>query len=65
MVAGTFLHDWFGWPDGAVLTNLVATAICVAFGWRKIVKLFRSHRELHDKLDALHDHLGVGQHDDA
>jgi len=23
------LHDWFGWPDGAVLTNLIASALTV------------------------------------
>jgi hypothetical protein len=50
------LHDWFGWPDGSVLTNLVASAICVGVGvWR----LVKSHRALHAKLDRLHKHLGV------
>lgn len=26
------LHDWFGWDAGAVLTNLIASAIWVAPG---------------------------------
>lgn len=57
------LHDWFGWPDGAVLTNLIASAICVAFGaWR----LWKHLRGVHSKLDRLHAHLGVPpENDDA
>jgi hypothetical protein len=51
------LHNWFGWPDGSVLTNLVASAICFAAGWwfalRKHVKA------LHKKLDKVHSHLGI------
>lgn len=53
MLASLF-HDWFGWPDGAVLTNLVASVICVGFGVWRIVK---SHRRLHKRLDALHTHV--------
>ena len=29
MTVMLIVHDWFGWPDGAVLTNLVASAIWV------------------------------------
>lgn len=32
MIAG-LLHDWFAWPDGAVLTNLVASAIGIVLGY--------------------------------
>lgn len=61
MIAST-LHDWFGWPDGAVLTNLIASALWVGAGaW----KIWKSHQKLHEKLDRLHRHLGVEQHDDA
>ena len=49
-------QSWFGWPNGAVLTNLVASAICIGAGVWKIV---RSHRALHDKLDRIHKHLGI------
>lgn len=30
MLIATFLRDWFGFPDGSVLTNLVAAAVWVA-----------------------------------
>lgn len=53
MIAGIF-HDWFGWPNGAVLTNLVASAICVGFGVWRIVK---SHRKLHKHVAELHTHV--------
>lgn len=50
----SLLHDWFSWPDGSVLTNLVASAICVGFGvWR----IIRSHKKLHRKLEQMHDHI--------
>lgn len=59
----SLVHDWFGWPNGAVLTNLVASAICVALGaWKIIVwarKLAASHDDLHKKLDKVHTHLGI------
>jgi ABC-type nickel/cobalt efflux system permease component RcnA len=43
-VTASLVHDWFGWPDGAVLTNLIASAICVAFGmWRAVKWLRRIH----------------------
>ena len=53
------LHSWFGWPDGSVLTNLVASVLCFVAGWwfalRKHVK------KLHAKLDKVHTHLGIGE----
>ena len=58
-------HDWFGWPNGAVLTNLVASAICILLGAWKIIlwakKLSRSHDELHGKIDRVHTHLGLDE----
>ena len=53
---GSFLHDWFSFPDGAVLTNLVASGICVGAG---VWKIIRSHRALHAKRDRIHKHLGI------
>lgn len=29
----TVLHDWFGWDSGAVLTNLIASALWVPIAW--------------------------------
>lgn len=55
-VIASVLQDWFGWPDGAVLTNLIASAIWVGFGVWRIVK---SQRKLHEKLDKVHKHLGI------
>lgn len=57
------LSDWFGWPDGSVLTNLIASAMWFVPGF-----LFGMHhtKALHSKLDRLHTHLGVpAAHDDA
>jgi len=70
MVAA-LLHDWFGWPLGAVLTNLIASALWVVFGaWRlckRFQRLERKHDEtqahlarLHEKTDRIHEHLGIG-----
>lgn len=58
------LHDWFGWPDGAVLTNLIASAIGFTVGYfaavhRKIKNLHKKIDDLHEKQDRLHQHLGV------
>lgn len=59
------MHDWFGWPNGAVLTNLVASAICIVLGAWKVVlwakKMRQSHDELHAKIDRVHSHLGIEQ----
>lgn len=60
MVA-SLLHDWFAWPDGAVLTNLVASAICIGLGAWRIVKwlkkIHRSHEQLHAHVAELHTHV--------
>lgn len=54
-------HDWFSWPDGAVLTNLVASAIWVGFAtWRIFKKLNVIHRHAeaaHAHARAAHDHV--------
>lgn len=52
------IHEWLGWPNGAVLTNLVASAITVGFGvWR----VLKSHAKLHAKIDRVHKHLGLDE----
>lgn len=43
---------WFGWPDGSVLTNLVASLIWGVVAWRKLHAIHKSHLELHKKIDA-------------
>lgn len=49
-----FLYHWFDWPQGSVLTNLIASGVCVGFaGWR-IVKRFN---RLHAHLELVHGHL--------
>ena len=55
-----FIHDWFSWPDGAVLTNLVASAICVGVGiWRLRKTVHRKLEEMHDHIRAIHRHHGL------
>lgn len=51
------LNDWFGYPDGSVLTNLVASVIAFIVGYFAAVR--RHVKSLHSKIDRLHDHLGV------
>lgn len=51
------LHDWFGWPDGSVLTNLVAWLIGLLMGlgvpvWR----IFRKLDVIHQHAAAAHEH---------
>lgn len=58
------LHDWLGYPDGSVLTNLVASAIVFTLGYfagvRRHVKSIHSKLDsLHEKQDRLHRHLNV------
>ena len=48
-----FLYHWFDWPNGAVLTNLIATAVCVGLaGW----KLLRKMHQIHEHLRLIHAH---------
>ncbi len=63
-VTASLWHTWFGYPDGSVLTNLVAWLIGLVCGLFPLLlrlerKLQRSHRELHAKLDRIHEHLGI------
>ena len=48
---GSWLSDWFGFPNGAVLTNLVASAICVGVG------IWRLRKTVHQKLEEMHNHI--------
>jgi hypothetical protein len=54
------LHDWFSWPNGSVLTNLVASGICVLFAaWRIFKKLNKIHEHVklvHAHVTLIHDH---------
>lgn len=45
--------DWFGWPDGAVLTNLIASLIWGAVAWRKLHAIHKAHKHLHARLDTI------------
>ena len=54
--------DWFGWPDGSVLTNLIASLIGVTAGYfiavrRHVKSLHKSLKELHDKHDVMREHV--------
>lgn len=59
-MTGSFLTVWFGWPNGAVLTNLVASAIWLGFAaWR----LLRKMNAIHEHVQRVHDHVKlVHQH---
>jgi hypothetical protein len=64
-VLASLLHDWFSWPDGAVLTNLIASFVWALPGWL-IYRVVRKHLDrLHEKIDRLHRHLGVAEASDA
>lgn len=53
-----FLYHWFDWPSGSVLTNLIASAVCVAFaGWRIVKRFNRRFDRLHSHLDLVHGHI--------
>lgn len=58
-----FLWHWFDWPQGSVLTNLIASAVCVGLaGWKILAKLHRMHehqKEMHDDLRIVHEHVKV------
>lgn len=52
------LHDWFGWPDGSVLTNLVAWLIGVVMGLGiPVWKLFKKLEQIHHHTSATHAHV--------
>lgn len=51
------LEDWLGWPDGSVLTNLVASAVVFTAGY--FVGVRRHVKALHQKLDGLHQKADI------
>ena len=52
-----FLYHWFDFPDGSVLTNLIASAVCVAFaGWRIVKHINKHFARIHDHLGLIHAH---------
>jgi hypothetical protein len=55
-----FLYHWFDWPSGSVLTNLIASAVCVGLaGWKILAKLHRMHehqKEMHDEVRIVRQH---------
>lgn len=38
MIAASLLQQWFGWPDGSVLTNLIASALWVPLGYVTLLR---------------------------
>lgn len=64
------LTDWFGYPDGSVLTNLIASVIAFVAGYfaavhRHVKALHAKIDSLHEKQDRLHEHLNVPPKQDA
>ena len=40
----SIVHFYFGWPDGAVWSNLVASVICAGFVWWRLrAKMIEHH----------------------
>jgi len=62
--AVSILHFYFGWPDGAVWSNLLASAICAGIVWWRLrarmvahqvellVQQERQHRDLRAHITA-------------
>lgn len=49
------LHEWFSWPNGSVLTNLVASMIGFVVGVTvPLARLFRKVNAMHDHVADLH-----------
>ena len=43
----SIVHFYFGWPDGAVWSNLVASVICAGFVWWRLrAKMIEHHVEV-------------------
>jgi len=56
-----FLSTIFSWPNGIVVGNLLASVLWVPVGAAGTYLIERHHhKKLHAKLDAIHDHLGIG-----
>lgn len=42
----SILHFYFGWPDGAVWGNLIASVVCVGLAWWRLrVQAITQHLE--------------------
>lgn len=62
------LDLWFGWPDGQVWPNLLASALPAAGAWllaRKAVRKWSQrhadhHAHTHELLERLHERLDRG-----
>ena len=55
------LHFYFGWPDGAVWSNLVASAICsVVIWWRLRARIIAHHAAMLIQADRHHaEHMAA------
>lgn len=55
----TVLREMFSWPDGIVVGNLIASAICSVLVYLKLhFKLNRQHREKMEQAERHHrEHL--------
>jgi hypothetical protein len=55
------LHFYFGWPDGAVYSNLVASAICsVLIWWRLRARIIAHHAAVLIQADRHHaEHMAA------
>jgi hypothetical protein len=39
------IHEWFGWPNGAVLTNLIASAVWVPITYVSLLRHLHCHEK--------------------
>ena len=55
------LHFYFGWPDGAVWSNLLASAICAAFVWWRLrARIIAHHAAMLIQADRHHaEHMAA------
>lgn len=45
------LISWFGFPNGSVLTNLIASGLAASFTVWRISKRLKNHHDLYRRLD--------------
>jgi hypothetical protein len=51
----SILHFYFGWPDGAVYSNLIASVVCVGLAWWRLrVQSIAHHLERMTQADRHH-----------
>ena len=50
------IHDWFGFPDGAVLTNLVASLLWAGVAIRKLFQIHRTSELARHHAEQAHAH---------